>query len=219
MRSSLLTLAAAAMLAGPTIAQPAAAQPAPPPPGMGPGADPMGNGTVTRAQAEATARTLFERMDANRDGKLDAADRAARMAGMFDRIDTNHDGTISREEFATAHSRMAPPGAPGMEPGRGHMRGRMGRDRSHGGMDHAGMDNAGPGVPGAEPAPITRDAFVAEGLKRFDAADANHDGKLTREERRAGWRARFGRMRGHGKGGDMPPPPPPPPPPPAGSGK
>jgi len=43
---------------------------------------------------------------------------------------------------------------------------------------------------------ITRDEFVAGALARFDAADANHDGKLTPEERRAAMQAAMQRMHG-----------------------
>ena len=50
---------------------------------------------------------------------------------------------------------------------------------------------------------ITRDEFVAGALRRFDAADANHDGKVTPEERRAAMKARMQEMRGRMKGMDM----------------
>jgi hypothetical protein len=63
---------------------------------------------------------------------------------------------------------------------------------------------------------ITKDAFVGAALKMFDTADANHDGKLTIEERKAAHQAMRGKMkqmmRHHRDmkmgAGDMPPPPP-----------
>ena len=55
---------------------------------------------MTRAQAQTMAAEHFAKMDANGDGKLDTADRAARQAKMFDRIDADHNGSISRDEFA-----------------------------------------------------------------------------------------------------------------------
>jgi hypothetical protein len=48
---------------------------------------------------------------------------------------------------------------------------------------------------------ITRQAFVDAALKLFDEADANHDGKLTRAERRAAFmqhHPRMGHRFGHG---------------------
>lgn len=118
---------------------------------------------VTKAEAQARAAKIFDRLDANHDGKLDGADREARrqarLASLFDRIDTNHDGAISKQEFTAAHDR--PP-----------------HDRKWG--------------EGAEHPAVTRDAFLATALQRFDAQDANHDGTVTPEERRA---ARQERMR------------------------
>jgi Ca2+-binding EF-hand superfamily protein len=64
------------------------------------GMDPMGDKTVTRAEAQAKAEEHFAKMDVNKDGKLDAADRAAFMGQAFDKLDTNKDGAISRDEFA-----------------------------------------------------------------------------------------------------------------------
>lgn len=183
MRTSILLItAAAAALAGAAYAQ---QPPAPPPPG-----DPLGAATMTRAEAQTRAAAMFDRFDANHDGKLDQADKAARMGAMFDRIDANHDGSISRDEFTAAHQRMG-----GAEHG-GPAPGKMGHD----------MMGRGAARP-----PLSREAFVAEALKRFDAADANHDGKLSREERRTAWRAQRAMRRGHHgapAGMDMPPPPP-----------
>lgn len=190
MRTSILLItAAAAAVAGAAYAQ---QPPAPPPPG-----DPLGAATMTRAEAQTRAAAMFDRFDANHDGKLDQADKAARMGEMFDRIDANHDGTISRDEFTAAHQRMAGAGPGAVAPGK-MGRGMMGHDMTR---------------EGAERPPLSREAFVAQAMKRFDTADANHDGKLTREERRTAWRAQRAMRRGHHgahPGMDMPPPPPPP---------
>ena len=64
---------------------------------------------MTRAQAQTTAAEHFAKMDANGDGKLDQADRAARQAKMFDRIDADHNGSISRDEFAATHAQRGEP--------------------------------------------------------------------------------------------------------------
>ncbi|HMO69072.1 MAG TPA: EF-hand domain-containing protein [Novosphingobium sp.] len=128
---------------------------------------------LTRAQAEARAGQMFERMDANKDGRIDAADRAARQAAMFDRIDADKDGRISREEFSAHHATMGRgEGRRGEQAGhKGHRRGK------HGGM----MGQAMLGPDGA----ATRAEFTAAALARFDHMDANKDGQVTAEERRA----------------------------------
>jgi hypothetical protein len=146
-----------------------------------------GDGSITRAEAQARAQEMFTRLDANHDGKLDQADRAARRAAMFDRMDTDHNGQISRAEFDAADQRgpRGPAGAgkpeggiggPGMHRwgGRGHHGGGMMMGRM------AGADKGGT---------ITQAEFVAAAMQRFDQADTNHDGILTKEERRTAFKA------------------------------
>jgi Ca2+-binding EF-hand superfamily protein len=163
----------------------------------------------TRAEAQAQAEKLFAMMDANHDGKLDEADREAMRAQhegkAFDRMDTNHDGAISRDEFVAGHApghkdqpKDGPPPAGG-----GHMRHMM--------MAMMIMHKADPNHTGV----VGKDAFVNAALAMFDAADTNHDGTVTPEERkaahekmRAEMRARWGGRGDHGGHGDMPPPPP-----------
>ena len=194
----------------------------------GPGHD------VTRAEAQARAGQLFEGLDVNHDGKLDAADRSARFNAIFDKIDTNHDGQISRDEFLAAHEHMPGMMGPGPEGEEHH---HMGADRGPGmaSMDHEkwgheegrhghwGHEQWGhPGEPmlvmailhQADPqhtGTISREAFVNAALSLFDKADTNHDGKVTGAERRAAWAAARDHMRHdheQGRGpGDMPPPP------------
>ncbi len=190
--------------------------------GSGPmGRDPMGDATVTWAQYKTRADMLWTRLDVNKDGVLNDADREAKLAQMFDAIDANHDGSISKAEFMQHHKAMmdgkgrdgaAPPmGPPPME-----MMGRGGR------MLHEMAEQADTNHDGS----ISRAEFDAAAKARFDKADANHDGKLTPAERRTmwagmhqghGWRGHHGHgMGGPGMGpgmgsdmGEMPPPPPP----------
>ena len=161
---------------------------------------------LTRAEAQAGAAKLFDRLDVNHDGKIDAADRNAHIDAMFDRLDTNHDGTISRDEFRAAHEHgpdmrmgMGPEGGHGwhhaedgappppppeaMAPGQPHHGHEGGRERREHGMMLAGilMHMADPGHSG----PVTRDGFIGAALKLFDEADTNHDGVMTGEERAA----------------------------------
>lgn len=137
---------------------------------------------VTRAQAETRANAMFDRMDVNKDGKLDSADREARKGQRFDRMDANKDGSISREEFLAKRERPAgtqakPEGRDGKHWGKRHHRGG-----GHGFM----MKQADTNGDGA----ISKAEFVAAHLARFDASDANKDGTVTKEERRAAFEAK-----------------------------
>jgi hypothetical protein len=188
------------------------------------GPDPMGGAMVTWAQYKRGADMLWTRLDVNKDGVLNAADREAKMMQMFDTFDANHDGSVSRAEFAE-HSKAMTEGkgkdgaGPGMEGPPPPM--AMGMMMGHGGrMMHKMAEMADANHDQS----ISRAEFDAAAKARFDKADANHDGKLTAAERRTmwagmrdgdGWRGRHGH-RGMGPGmmggemGDMPPPPPPP---------
>lgn len=191
-----------------------------------PGRDPMGDATVTWADAKSRADMLWTKLDVNKDGVLNHADREAKMGEMFDMIDANHDGSISKAEFTAHHKTMmeggrkgrdgapgTPPPPPGMGSDMGGGMGMMmgpGAHRLHEMAEKADTNHDGT---------ITRAEFDAAGKARFDAADSNHDGKLTPAERLAAWKAmraehgwRGGRGHGrHGMGGDMGDMPPPPP--------
>ena len=178
-----LTLGAA-LIAAPVFAAP----------GADGKADPAA--TVTRAEAQANAAAMFAKMDANGDGKVDAADREARRAEMrakaFERLDANKDGTVSKAEWDQASAdrqakrgeraeKRAEAGEPGKRgPG---MRGHHGKRGGHHGMrgGHGGMMKADANGDKA----ITAAEFQAVALARFDANDANKDGKVTPEERQA----------------------------------
>ncbi len=138
--------------------------------------DADGNRSVARAQAQAHAAAMFARMDVNKDGKLDAADRATQEAEKFARIDTNKDGTLSRDEFGAGRNHGA--GANGAErPDRMAHRGGNGAKRGSMMLLRMADTNQDQSVTSAE--------FTAAHLKRFETSDANKDGTLTREERQA----------------------------------
>ncbi len=147
-----------------------------------PGGDARVGGGMTRSQAQERAAAAFDRLDIDRDGQLDHADRAGHRQARFDRLDTDGDGAISRDEFAAQRKR----------PMRGAMsgerRGEM-RAEAHGGGRMGRWGGSGEG--GA----IGRDDFIAQALARFDRADADGDGTVTAAERRA---AREGQRRGRG---------------------
>lgn len=157
MRKLTVALSTAALaLSGAAFAQTAAAPARAPKPDM------------TRAQAQAQAEAMFARMDANKDGTLNEADRAAMKTAMFDRVDTDKNGSISRAEMDAAHAKR----------GDGDGKRRMGGHRMGG--HHGKMG----GKMGAG-TPMTRQAFVDGALARFDKADANRDGTVTQAERKA----------------------------------
>ncbi len=116
---------------------------------------------VTRTQAQDRAARVFDRLDANKDGQLDQADRSARQRARFDRVDADADGAISFEEFSALRERRS-----ARAPRRGPM--------AHG--PRANPDGA---------RAISRDAFTSRALARFDRADADKDGVVTAEERRS----------------------------------
>jgi Ca2+-binding EF-hand superfamily protein len=192
---------------------------------------------LTRAEAKTRAEEAFAKFDVNKDGKLDKADRGARQAAHFDKMDANHDGNLSRDEFTAAHEAMReggreggrdmPPPPPGGPMGMGPMEHGQGGPRAHDGKGpnggprgmHRGMPMMMEILAIADPArsgTVSKDAFVGAALKMFDQADANHDGTVTAQERKAAFAKKRGEMAanhgGHRGGGrDMAPPPPPPP--------
>lgn len=189
---TLLTLGAA-LIAVPVIAAPGA-----------PGAkrDTDGNGMVTRAEAQAHATQMFAKLDANQDGKIDPADRAAqraeRQGKMFAAIDADGNGSISKAEWdqhgadraakrAERGEKRADAGAAG-EGKRHGMRGpgkRGGHHGMRGGMMAKADTNGDKAISQAE--------FQTAALARFDASDANKDGQVTAAERqaqRSEWRAK-----------------------------
>ncbi|MXO65843.1 EF-hand domain-containing protein [Altericroceibacterium endophyticum] len=126
---------------------------------------------VTRAKVQERSSAMFDRMDANGDGMLDEADHTARLEKRFQKMDADGDGALSQQEFTAAHEKRG--GKRGHKMGRHRgMRGMMG------GMPRANADG-----------PVTKAAFQAAALARFDAADANSDGTLTAGERKAAHQA------------------------------
>ena len=185
---TLLTLGAA-LIAVPVLAAPGA----------------RGDVTMTRADAQAQATQMFAKLDANKDGKIDVADRAVqhaeRQAKRFAAIDADGNGSISKAEWdkhgadraakraERGDKRADAAGAPG-EGKRHGMRGpgkRGGHHGMRGGMMAKADTNGDKAISQAE--------FQAAALTRFDAADANKDGRVTPEERKAQrgeWRAKRG---------------------------
>ena len=171
------------------------------------------NAVHSRAEVGNHVRTMFEKLDTNRDGYVTKAEAQAAKAGragriakriqrrgaagspgqrhanrgaMFDRLDTNRDGSISRAEFEAA-------------PARHERRVVVRTDRNADGVaDSArvrGMRamrmGMGMGLRGRmfDMADANRDGRVtlqeatAAAYRHFDTADANRDGRITPDER------------------------------------
>lgn len=58
--------------------------------------------TITLAAMQQRGERIFARMDANGDGVIDRADRAARQADRFAKMDLDGDGEVSRAEMQSA---------------------------------------------------------------------------------------------------------------------
>ncbi len=150
-----------------------------------------------RAMAQPVSQADFvqrrvERLraaDADRDGTVTAeemraagqAKRAERRAAMFDRLDANKDGAISRAEFEA-------PRADGQRGPRAEHAGRGHRGGMHRGGQRMGRNGEGR-------FPIVIAEAEQKAMEAFARLDANRDGTLTGEERRAGMQARRAEMR------------------------
>lgn len=139
---------------------------------------------LTRGQVAAKAQERFARMDANKDGRVDATDHAERQKARGDRmfalLDADKSGQISRAEFDAGHAKRAEHGMRG-----GH--GRRGHGFGAGGFGHRG-GGFGPDGDGV----LTQAEVQQRALARFDRIDADKDGTVTRAERRAAraaWKA------------------------------
>ncbi len=131
--------------------------------------------------------------DANSDGQVTAeemrayaqARRAERQGARFDRLDANKDGVLDRDEFNTPRARDER----GEGMGGRHAGGRNDRG-GHGGANRHGMARGGESRFPIVIADVERRANEA-----FARMDANRDGVLTQDERRAAMRANRADMR------------------------
>jgi len=148
---------------------------------------------MTRAAVEQRADRMFDRLDANHDGKLDQADRNAREKARFDRVDTNHDGQVSYAEFTAARAN-AEQARKGRIAQRGERLGPSARGEhrmAHNRFGRGGLSGRGGAVgmirmaDADKDGAVTKAEFRARMLQRFDRLDANHDGIVTRDEAKA----------------------------------
>jgi EF-hand domain pair/EF hand len=181
------TLAWLATVAGIAVAIPAIAQMADKDDGVK-----MGK-SMTLAAVEAKVKEHFAIADTNKDGyivKEEAeAAREKMMSEMRDRhfaeLDANKDGSISRPEFDAGHAMMGGPRGAGHKDaeheghkmrGQGHDMGMMGGRMEASMFDHADTDKDGR---------VSLAEALAVPKAHFEMMDANKDGTVTPEERKA----------------------------------
>lgn len=140
--------------------------------------------SISEADFVARRTQALRAADANGDGQVTAEERLAqrqkmrteRMEARFTRLDTNADGQISREEFTSGHAQM----------------GHMSRTRGEG-TRHNARRMAGHGAHhrdgGRMQAMADRTVDIAsieqKARESFARMDANRDGQVSAEERRA----------------------------------
>ena len=161
------------------------------------------DGFVTKQEVEALHAQMEAKMQAAMARAGDVEKRLADSGvfvgdrgAMFDRLDTNHDGNISRQEFMAGRPNVhqervmimnsgGAPGAPDAPGMNGHM--GMGMHMHH--MGGMGMGMGGFGMRLFDMADANHDGRVSlaeaqsAALAHFDKADLNHDGKITPDER------------------------------------
>jgi len=150
-----------------------------------------GNGVVTRDEMRTTEIERFEKIDANKDGRLtldeiQAANRD-RAAKHFAARDANKDGKLSRDEVARMPDQMfarLDENKDGfLTPDELAKKGERFQNHAQGRFEHEDTNHDGA---------ISRDEALARVDQRFARLDTNGDGVLTQEEMKAG-------HRGHGK--------------------
>ncbi|WP_271079282.1 EF-hand domain-containing protein [Aurantiacibacter sp. MUD61] len=155
----------------------------------------MPRGDMTRADVAERAAAAFDRMDVTGDGVINVQDREARARERFAQADANGDGALTFEEMQAAREERRE----AREERRGQRAERGGRDqrgeragrRGGRGMAMRMLRNADTDGDNA----VSQAEFTAAALARFDRADANNDGTVTVEERRAQRAERRGQMR------------------------
>ncbi|MEO6582352.1 MAG: EF-hand domain-containing protein [Sphingomicrobium sp.] len=160
----------------------------------------------TRGEVAAHVRTMFDRVDANRDGSLSKAEAEAakgkrgQWAGRrmhrggaggqranpdaaFERMDANRDGAVSRAEFDASHAQRQQKMAARDHNGDGRPDGRrMGKGHRMGGIGGMG-GHMFEFADGNRDGRVTLQEATNAALRHFDTADVNRDGQLTPQER------------------------------------
>ena len=126
-----------------------------------------------RAEFQARAQARFAESDRNHDGRLSlaefqsAADR--NLAERFHRLDANSDGQLTQDELRQAHQQRREKMMKRRQARAGRLQRLRALDTNRDmALDRAEIGNRMPRL-----------------LEHFDQIDANHDGRITRDEMRA----------------------------------
>jgi Ca2+-binding EF-hand superfamily protein len=131
-----------------------------------PAAKPADKPAAANPEVERRVNDIFERMDANKDGKISRAEARNFIAQNFDLIDTNKDGYIDRDELRRMVARNLAMG--GGKPGAGGPAAQ--------GPDFDALDRNADGR-------LTRDELKGTPYAdKFDEIDTNKDGKIDKKE-------------------------------------
>ncbi len=165
--------------------------------------DERNSAPMTRAEVSQKSTERFQKMDVNGDGALDLADRELRREQRTAKVDTDGNGATSdaerkamrearqerRGERPEARGAQTERRGEGKRANRGERGMRGGKGRMGGGMMmHADANGDGR---------VTLQEFQAQALERFDRADADKNGTVTAEERKAARDAHRAEMRKH----------------------
>ncbi len=144
---------------------------------------------ITRAEAQAEAERVFADMDDNHDGKLNAADHGRGGRHVMHRVEIRRDGSHSVEEDVVIEHGDAPR-APGTDDRQVIVRREVRKNGDDDDGDHVRPPHS-PRPPmfmmifaNSEEADhngdnaLSKEEFVSQQLRFFDAADANGDGKI-----------------------------------------
>jgi Ca2+-binding EF-hand superfamily protein len=112
---------------------------------------------------EQAVERMFQRVDADKDGAIEAKESAAAWDKLFERMDANGDGVILRDEAVAEHGK------------REASEERRKRAEEWRAKRFLELDADGDGK-------VTKAEFQAKEQKVFGEADANGDGKVTKEE-------------------------------------
>ncbi|MGD2132575.1 MAG: hypothetical protein PVI23_07260 [Maricaulaceae bacterium] len=134
---------------------------------------------ATPAGAQDFAGRMFERMDANSDGYIDAGELGARRVAMFDQADANDDDVLTAAEIEGFEPQGRFGGGQGGGRPDGGRFGGPGADGPRGAMMFQAADADGNGE-------ITRAEFEAAPHPMLARADEDGDGRLSRAEFDAG---------------------------------
>jgi len=126
-----------------------------------------------RAEFQARAQARFAQSDRNHDGRIslaefqDASER--RLAERFHRLDANNDGQLTQDELRQAHQLRREKMVERRQARVGRLQQLRALDTNKDqALDRAEIGNRMPRL-----------------LEHFDQIDANHDGRITRDEMRA----------------------------------